>query len=407
MEVTCAQNQQDFEEIADLKGKIFKRATYYEFYEERMRFQTRDPWFQPEHALIVRDAGKIVSHVTLFERPLRFGPSILKTAGIGDVLTIPDYRGKGLSSLIMRAALDLMQEQNFDLTMLFGIPNYYHKFGYIEAMSFYQLELLNLKPNISSASYQVRPFDRTDLPVMLELYCNATRDGNLVVDRSLAYLESKQIEPQHVLVLTHANGQLAGYALTWDRIKSQFAVIEAITENHQASLALLAEIYKRKPATDATLKIKMSPQMPFVRHVRYLGTEMQSRVFGEGEGKGMLAIVDLCRLLNKFKPLLNQRLAASCFHQFSGRLEIHCQQSVALDFENGTLHHCQAFSPTSTSTAALITDLRYFTRNVIGFWSISDLLEQTEAQIADEMTQELFGFLFPKAAPFLLPLDYF
>ncbi|MBN2088708.1 hypothetical protein JW964_03805, partial [candidate division KSB1 bacterium] len=78
MQITHAQNKSDLLEIADLKGKIFKRATYYEFFEERMRFQTLDPWFRPEHALIIREEGSIVSQVTIFERLVRFGPAVLK-----------------------------------------------------------------------------------------------------------------------------------------------------------------------------------------------------------------------------------------------------------------------------------------------------------------------------------------
>jgi len=407
MEVTHAQSVRDLEEIADLKGKIFKRATYYEFYEERMRFQTRDPWFLPEHAFIVRDGGRIVSHVSLFVRPLRFGPAILQTAGIGDVLTIPEYRGKGLSNLLMQAALNYMKNNKFDLTMLFGIPNYYHKFGYIESMNYYQLEVFNSGPDLPDTQFSAREFSAGDLPPMLELYRTNTRASHLVVDRTVPYFESKAIDPNQVVVLTDSARRLAGYAFTWDAIKSQFTVIEAISTHRAASLALFSEILKRKPAGESTLKIKMSPQMPFVRHVRYLGTDLQSRCFGEGEGKGMLALVDLCQVLQKFKPLFDQRLAASRWYDFSGRLEIHSQQSVELVFEDGCLSQCQKIVPPAERSAGLVTDLRYFTRNVIGYWSIPDLLDQTGASVSDDDSRELLETLFPKLHPFLLPFDYF
>jgi hypothetical protein len=198
-----------------------------------------------------------------------------------------------------------------------------------------------------------------------------------------------------------------GYAHTWDRISGVFTVIEAVTQNYVISKALLREILKQKPATEPTLKIKMSPQMPFIRHIRYLGTELKSHCFGEGEGKGMLAIVDLCQLLNKFKPLLEARLAASRFHEFTGKITIQSQQSVELLFEHGILQSCTPFQSFSAEKVDFKTDFRYLVRNVVGYWSIPDLLEQTDARVADPKMQDLLSILFPETDAFLLPLDYF
>jgi hypothetical protein len=95
----------------------------------------------------------------------------------------------------MQAALDYMQNEKFDLTMLFGIPNYYHKFGYIEAMKNYQLEFLNPQLLPESSKFQVRKFTPQDLPEMLRLYQENIKAANLVIDRTAPYLESKAIDP--------------------------------------------------------------------------------------------------------------------------------------------------------------------------------------------------------------------
>jgi len=407
MQITHAQNQSDLLEIADLKGKIFKRATYFEFYEERMRFQMMDPWFKPEHVLIIRKNGQIISQVTIFERPLRFGPAIVKLAGIGDVLTIPECRGKGYSGHLMNVAMEYMKNNRFDLTMLFGIPNYYHKFGYIEAMNFYQLELFNTNLKLDQSKYFVREFTPDDLPAMLQLYQANIRHCHLVVDRTVKYLQSKVIHPAHLIILTDSANRLVGYANVWDPISNRFTVIEAISENQEVSWVLLSEILKRKPDTDPSVTIKMSPHIPFVRHIRGLGSELRIRYFREGEGKGMLAIIDLCQLMQKLKPLLNARLAASRFYHFSGRLEIQSQQSIELLFENGILQTCKPAPKPSTVRSGLVADFRYFTRNLIGYWSIQDLLNQSSASISDKLSLDLLEILFPETNPFLLPWDYF
>ncbi len=407
MQVSCPQNENDLHEIADLKGKIFSRASYYFFYEERVRFHQMDPWFKPEHVRIIKENGRIVSAVTIFERPVRFGKAIIKMAGIGDVLTVPEYRGKRYSRILMKSAVEYMENHNFDLTMLFGIPNYYHKFGYIEAMNYYRLELLNTRDVLERPQFVARQFQTEDIPAMLHLYHKNMKQCNLVVDRSIQYIESKIDHPDALIILTDSNDRVAGYAHTWDPVANKFMVIEAMTENRDASLALLSEIVKRKPSNELTVTIKMSPNMPFVQHVRYLGTELTSRCFGEGEGKAMIAITDLCQLINKFKPLLDKRLAASRFNQFNGKLKIQCSQPVELLIENGILNTCRPAAKDSASRFRLATDLRYFSRNVIGFWSIRNLLDNTDATVTDEECVELLNVLFPETEPFLLPWDYF
>ncbi|MBD3288808.1 GNAT family N-acetyltransferase [candidate division KSB1 bacterium] len=406
MQVTYPQNEKELEAIADLRGKVFRRASYYFFYEERMRFHKMDPWFKPEHVRIVKEDNRIVSAVTIVARPVRFGPAVVKMGGIGDVLTVPECRGKGYSRVLMESAVEYMKGHNFDLTVLFGIPNYYHKFGYLEGMRNYQLELLDTSHVPEQARFHVRQFQVDDIPEMLRLYQANMRHCHLVIDRNTRYMECKINQRDLLIVITDSKGKLAGYAHTWDHIGNKFAVMEAMTAERDASLALLSEILKQKP-TNEPLIIKMSPQMPFVRHVRSLGSELKIRSFGEGEGMGMVAVIDLCQLINNLKPLFNERLQTSKFNTFSGKLKIACDQPVQLLFDDGELKSCTPAANDSTAGFWLDTDLRYFSRNLIGYWTIRDLLDHTDAKSSNSECLELLEVLFPETEPFMLPWDYF
>ena len=80
----------------------------------------------------------------------------------------------------------------------------------------------------------------------------------------------------------------------------------------------------------------MAPGMPFVNHLLHFGSEMKVTSYGEGEGNGMLVIIDLVSLLNELRPLFSYRLQNSEFKNFSDELDISTdQETVTLIINKG------------------------------------------------------------------------
>ena len=71
-----------------------------------------------------------VSVLGLREYRMRFGSAQLKLGGICAVGTKDEHRNKGYSRRVMEHAAEFMIENGFNVAMRFGIPNFYHKFGY-------------------------------------------------------------------------------------------------------------------------------------------------------------------------------------------------------------------------------------------------------------------------------------
>lgn len=70
-----------------------------------------------------------LSRLGLREYQMRFGAAQLKMGGICRVGTKEEHRNKGYSRRVMDHTIVFMSENGFDVSMLFGIPNFYHKFG--------------------------------------------------------------------------------------------------------------------------------------------------------------------------------------------------------------------------------------------------------------------------------------
>ena len=58
------------------------------------------------------------------------GRARLRTGGVGIVMTHDRYGEQGLNARTFQASLQAMAELGYDYSMLFGISDYYHRFGY-------------------------------------------------------------------------------------------------------------------------------------------------------------------------------------------------------------------------------------------------------------------------------------
>ena len=120
-----------------------------------------------------------VSTITLREYQMRFGSAPLKMGGIAGVGTKEEHRNKGYSRHVMEHTMTFMNENKFDVSMLFGIPNFYHKFGYATAIPETYVEFDTKDVPAAVSTYQVRRFQTEDTPKVVELYStnNAERTG--------------------------------------------------------------------------------------------------------------------------------------------------------------------------------------------------------------------------------------
>src|SRR3954447_5460525 len=63
-----------------------------------------DPSYRPDQRLLVKVENRVVSHVHLTERTVRYGSVTLPMNGVMWVGTLPEYRGMGFAQNLMRLA---------------------------------------------------------------------------------------------------------------------------------------------------------------------------------------------------------------------------------------------------------------------------------------------------------------
>jgi predicted N-acetyltransferase YhbS len=110
----------DEAEIADLLARCFTTD-----FGGRSFFQTRHSW---RH--ILRHQDKIIAHLAVQLRAVRLGEDLVTVAGIADVATHPDHRGKGHAATLLQDALTASRQSPARHVLLFGTAQLYPAAGF-------------------------------------------------------------------------------------------------------------------------------------------------------------------------------------------------------------------------------------------------------------------------------------
>jgi predicted acetyltransferase len=78
--------------------------------------------------------GIVVSHLDLYWKTIRVGGRRVEIAAIGQVCTLPEYRGRGLATGLLEAAHEEARLR-VPFSALFGSPTFYARVGYRETTS--------------------------------------------------------------------------------------------------------------------------------------------------------------------------------------------------------------------------------------------------------------------------------
>jgi predicted N-acetyltransferase YhbS len=138
-----------------------------------------DPSYRPDQRLLVKVDGRVVSHVHLTERKIRYGPTAIPMNGVMWVGTLPEYRGLGFAQNLMRLADDRARETGTVVQALTtGMPQFYRPLGWgvCGRQTIGQTLSRNL-PQVSDGMiegrggfWHVRPWRQVELNDLMALY---------------------------------------------------------------------------------------------------------------------------------------------------------------------------------------------------------------------------------------------
>jgi GNAT superfamily N-acetyltransferase len=206
------------DEVLDLLSLWYNDREFFALYNQN------DPKFRDALCLVARDRGALVSTVQIFDRAINLDGRRTPMGGIGSVFTREDYRHRGVASGLMRLALEVMEREKFEVSLLFAERlTFYNQFGWREIPRKFSV-LMNAAALRAPGDFEIDVFEPArDLPAVTEIHRSYTGRSNAAVVRdaedwrgNLAFAGNQPEHPgegsSEYFILARAAGEIAAYA---------------------------------------------------------------------------------------------------------------------------------------------------------------------------------------------------
>ena len=284
--------------------------------------------------------GETVGRAEVNDLTMRLYGTWVRMGGIANVVVQSQHRGKGYASRLMREAVSYMEREGYAVSILFGIPDFYHRFGYVPVTPEYAVSVAVRDAERLSAATTVRPACREDYAGLLDLYTrvNASRSG--AVRRTRVFYEALEEEvwwghPTRMLVTGEA-GHPTGYVLLKGDPAS-FSVMDVIVPAEHVATAgasLIAWLGQEALARRRErLRLPLPADEPLVTLLRGIGCKVETTYPANYGCMGR--IVDLGALATAIEPAIADRIRALPGEARPGSVKFACPVSGQAGLELG------------------------------------------------------------------------
>lgn len=295
--------------------------------------------------------GMVVSRLQIVPFTLRLGRATLRMDGIGGVETDRQHRRHGYARRLLEATVAHMRGGEAALSMLYGIRDFYTRFGYATAGPDHFIYLTRLdEPATLPPGWTVRPARAGDVPAIQRLYAAQTadavgaaaRDAGAPAWRDLREALAGRADDA-CRVVVDAGGNAGGYLwkakqhwyvrLLERERADDFVVGEAMAENETAAAAVLAACRQWGAEASAgrerpyrRVALAQPAEGPLADEARVQDATVAERY--ARCGGSMARVVDAGRLVASLEPELRGRVEEAGV-RFRGTLRIETEAGAA------------------------------------------------------------------------------
>lgn len=305
-----------------------------------LRESTESPEYCPGQWRGAFRDGRLLGGYIMHEREMRVGAARLRTACIGSVVTDPAYRMGGAGRALMLDAIAHARHRNHAILLLDGIPDFYHRFGYVDVFDLTEHCLAHEAIEaLPVSSYQTRAVEQADAAAVLGLHERGYNRYTGSFERSLAIEQHRlryDLGPRHMVLALDEQDIPRGYLEVRRRDPARATEVAAV--DWKAILALLqahARLLHESGEPTENLHWPLPPDSPILteltdrlalpdtarrQHVTTLWS-VESRTYHHPNTGWMARPADAGRLLDSLVPAWRERWEASN-HPWKGTLRL-------------------------------------------------------------------------------------
>ncbi|MBN1499390.1 MAG: GNAT family N-acetyltransferase [Spirochaetes bacterium] len=310
-----AENNNDCSKLKILFNEVFypeKVGNLAEYFFYNLPGLKKSGWFIAEEKI----TGKIVSACALIPWKLNFEGIELNTAEMGIVATDKSHQRKGLMKHLAAEFNRELISSDYDISIIQGIPGFYHKMGYYYSISFENHINLPLEciPESSGNDFNIRPADENDIIFLMN-------EDQMMSEKFTVTVKRSHDEWKYLINTTEENEpEYAGEFYICENSRQKF-YFKINLHGFGEGLILSEASSGISPEAAAAVfgfcsKLCEARHKPYVRINLHENAALSETAFALGAEPDaayawQIKIPDICRFIKKISPVLEQRLSAS------------------------------------------------------------------------------------------------
>ncbi len=399
--VKAVENASELRQANDLMAK-----THNPIYFDSLRWFENSgaayPGFRREHTRMALAGDEIAGALRITTDTIRIGEARLKTGGVAWVSTAPRFRHQGVAGMLMRDALRYMRDHQYHVSMLFGIPDFYHRFGYVTALADYTVSVDAAEAAVAAPG-PPRKFRRIkpgDIAAIQKIHAANDHDTPCSLLRGAAHFTNKWERLKDTDVVTDDKGKVIAYAKIAhadDQLRVEEIGVASLADC--AGIMALCAARAREECA-GRIRFHVPPMHPLARYLRQYTSLHETRFVRERGG--MMAFVNLGEALEHMIPEWEGCLGPGILRD--ARIELTLIADGApyrVRANRGALDIAQAAGRNKVGITA-----RELMQLLAGYRAVDDILGQSRRLLTGD-ARGLLHAIFPKRDPYVWLLDRF
>ena len=351
--------------------------------------------------------GEHVSGLWIHDLTVHFGRGVrLRMGGIGGVGTKEEYRMRGFARRVMEFSNRWMLENGFDIAALFGIRDFYERWGYAPALPEFWLAV-DVRYLPDEPKLKVVPYSDEHREAVVELYERNNEGRMCSVVRAVEFWRgfskgtSFRVEADPV-VLLDGEGKVRGY-ISFDATGERTNVAEVGYSDGSVFESMAAAMRRRAEGRGhGEVWLAIPPDHPFAIYLRRFGCRA-SATFNRSGG-GMMRIINLKTTFDRMAPELERRLKRSGMWGWEGEFYVKTDiGTLRLRVSRGRV---KAEPTDKAGDERLELPQSKLTQLLVGYRTVEDLSLDDDVFVSPGLIP-LLSALFPPLNPYIWWSDRF